>query len=202
MEPRKNIMHKVLFATSVLIIASILIIIGYFLFQNVFEMPLHPALFIIGIIVVILLSVVIAYLLTKLFRALIKSIITFTNNRSLFELVIGGVGAIFALIIAFLLFLSYVLFLQITLVRPLNRLVHSIHSIKAEASSVICVPEYEPVEILDVYTALNAMIRQINALKIEIYEERLVKQNTQMQLFQLQIRPHFFNNALNTLYFL
>ena len=32
-----------------------------------------------------------------------------------------------------------------------------------------------------------------------MYEEKLVKQQTQMQLFQLQIRPHFLLNALNTI---
>ncbi len=44
------------------------------------------------------------------------------------------------------------------------------------------------------------MMRQIEKLKIGIYETELDKQQTLMNYLQLQIRPHFFLNCLNTIY--
>ncbi len=104
----------------------------------------------------------------------------------------------FSIVFAFLLFIAYMVILQFSLVRPLNRLAGAIGSIEPDSRKPIAIPRHEPTEILNVYTALNSMISEIDELKIRVYEERLVKQNTQMQLFQLQIRPHFFLNALNT----
>lgn len=44
------------------------------------------------------------------------------------------------------------------------------------------------------------LMRQIKKLKIDIYEKELEKQKTFMNYLQLQIRPHFFLNCLNTIY--
>lgn len=105
----------------------------------------------------------------------------------------------FAVVIAFLLIMAYIIFLQLTLVRPLNRLASAINDIGPDSKKPIAIPKHEPAEILNVYASLNSMISEIDDLKIKVYEERLIKQNTQMQLFQLQIRPHFFINSLNTI---
>lgn len=44
------------------------------------------------------------------------------------------------------------------------------------------------------------LMDQIRGLKIDIYEKELEKQRIQMNYMQLQIRPHFFLNCLNTIY--
>lgn len=44
------------------------------------------------------------------------------------------------------------------------------------------------------------MARQIKKLKLDVYEETLRKQKTQLHFFQLQIHPHFFANTLNMIY--
>lgn len=44
------------------------------------------------------------------------------------------------------------------------------------------------------------LMDQIRRLKIDIYEQELEKQRIQMNYMQLQIRPHFFLNCLNTIY--
>lgn len=108
-------------------------------------------------------------------------------------------GALVAVSIACLLFLLYVFFLRASLVRPLKRLASAISGIRSDNLQPIPICRSDGTEIENVYHALNAMTGQIESLKIQMYEEKLVKQKTQMQLFQLQIRPHFLLNALNTI---
>ncbi len=100
---------------------------------------------------------------------------------------------------AFVLICAYFLFLRGSLIRPLSRLVRSIDRLDAGNFKPIPIRDSEDVEIREVYRALNAMTNEVQSLKIRVYEEKLTQQHTQMQLFQLQIRPHFFLNALNTI---
>lgn len=104
-----------------------------------------------------------------------------------------------AITFACVLFVLYMLFLRASLVRPLNRLAGAIDGIRSGNLAPIPIRRSDGLEIENVYHALNAMTSQIESLKIQMYEEKLVKQQTQMQLFQLQIRPHFLLNALNTI---
>jgi len=46
----------------------------------------------------------------------------------------------------------------------------------------------------------NQMADQIEALKINVYEEQLDKQKIKLQHLQLQINPHFFMNSLNIIH--
>ena len=108
-------------------------------------------------------------------------------------------GILAAVSVTCLLFLLYVFFLRASLVRPLKRLAGAIGGIRSDKLQPIPIRRGDGTEIENVYRALNAMIGQIESLKIQMYEEKLVKQKTQMQLFQLQIRPHFLLNALNTI---
>ena len=108
-------------------------------------------------------------------------------------------GVFTSISVAILLFALYVVFLRASLIRPLNRLVGSINGIQRGNLGEIALNKNENAEIADVYRALNAMTSQIESLRIQMYEEKLIKQKTQMQLYQLQLRPHFFLNALNTI---
>lgn len=46
----------------------------------------------------------------------------------------------------------------------------------------------------------NAMVMQIEKLKIDVYEEKLISQKAELNHLQLQINPHFFLNSLNIIY--
>ena len=51
-------------------------------------------------------------------------------------------------------------------------------------------------------SAFNSMMEKISRLKIDVYEKEKKKQELYEQCSRLQINPHFFLNALNTVYLL
>lgn len=48
--------------------------------------------------------------------------------------------------------------------------------------------------------SFNSMTQKIRQLQKDVYERKLSEQRTKLQYFQMQIRPHFFLNALNVIY--
>ena len=49
-------------------------------------------------------------------------------------------------------------------------------------------------------SAFDSLVEQLNELKIEQYEEKIYLAKTQLEFFQLQIKPHFFVNAFSILH--
>jgi two-component system, sensor histidine kinase YesM len=48
--------------------------------------------------------------------------------------------------------------------------------------------------------AFNAMMSEVERLRINVFEEQLNKQKEELQRLQLQVNPHFFLNTLNIVY--
>lgn len=48
--------------------------------------------------------------------------------------------------------------------------------------------------------SFNSMVREIKTLKIAAYEEQIELQRAELRYLQMQIRPHFFLNALTTVH--
>ncbi|CAH1210899.1 hypothetical protein PAECIP111891_03627 [Paenibacillus allorhizoplanae] len=48
--------------------------------------------------------------------------------------------------------------------------------------------------------AFNAMMSEVERLRVNVYEEQLNKQKEELQRLQLQVNPHFFLNTLNIIY--
>ncbi len=48
--------------------------------------------------------------------------------------------------------------------------------------------------------SFNHMMRQIKVLKIRSYEEKISRQKAELKYLQMQIRPHFYLNALTTIH--
>ncbi|MBQ7992145.1 MAG: histidine kinase, partial [Solobacterium sp.] len=55
-------------------------------------------------------------------------------------------------------------------------------------------------EINETLDALSGMRGQLEKLKIDMYEERLNHSKTELQYYQLQIKPHFFVNCFSIIY--
>lgn len=85
-------------------------------------------------------------------------------------------------------------------VSPLKSIVRAMLKVKQGSLDVeiIDVPEYT--EYIVVQDTFKDMIEQIKDLKIDVYEEQLLKHKAQMQYYQLQISPHFIMNTLNIIY--
>jgi len=55
-------------------------------------------------------------------------------------------------------------------------------------------------ELILLGNSFNAMMDEIQTLRINVYEEQLNKQKEELQKLQLQLNPHFFLNSLNIVY--
>lgn len=55
-------------------------------------------------------------------------------------------------------------------------------------------------EFQEIAGSFNRMTGQIQQLRQDIYERQLSEQRTRLQYLQMQIRPHFFLNAMNIIY--
>lgn len=84
--------------------------------------------------------------------------------------------------------------------RPLDRLVDCMEQIRDEENQGYLIPEGAGSEFTKVYQTLDNMIAQIRKLKIESYEKELQVNKTQLEYYQIQIRPHFYLNCLKNIY--
>lgn len=103
-------------------------------------------------------------------------------------------------IAAVILILACLLLLRKMVLRPLNRIIMAMKRI-GEGNLNTRIEKYPTSdEFLLVNETFNRMIRQVQELRINVYEEQLSKQKAELQHLQLQINPHFFMNSLNIIY--
>lgn len=69
-----------------------------------------------------------------------------------------------------------------------------------DSTEIMDLKDTKLIELEQANLQFKNLMRQIKKLKIDIYEKELEKQKTLMNYLQLQIRPHFFLNCLNTIY--
>ena len=55
-------------------------------------------------------------------------------------------------------------------------------------------------ELNQAVSAFDSLTRQLEDLKIDIYEERIALAKTELEYFQLQIKPHFFTNCFGIIF--
>lgn len=94
----------------------------------------------------------------------------------------------------------FVFVLQRYLRWPINQLLDSIKTLRTGDFSVRVPEEYTCKEFTEVNQAFNSMVERIDNLKINVYEEKLHQQRTEMTALKNQIAPHFLINCLNAIY--
>ncbi len=110
-----------------------------------------------------------------------------------------GIGVVF--IAAFLLMIPFIILtIYRWVVRPVNALVGAMDRLKQ--GDLDSRPHQERLckEFQILNDSFTSMSVQIKELKLSVYEEKLRKQRTQLNYYQLQIHPHFFANSLNMIY--
>lgn len=55
-------------------------------------------------------------------------------------------------------------------------------------------------ELDEAVDAFDSLTKQLNDLKIDVYEEKLVLARTELEFYQLQIKPHFFVNCFSIIF--
>lgn len=122
------------------------------------------------------------------------------DEREIFSSFRTLMGVVFLCLgLACTLFTVCILALRRSFIRPLDRLITIIGNLRKDDFAPIKLEQEAPQEVQEVVTALNTMIHEVKDLKIQVYEEQIKKQQAQLQLYQLQLRPHFLLNMLNNL---
>ena len=109
---------------------------------------------------------------------------------------------IFFILFLFLMFLIPVSFslIHIYVEKPIKKISNTMNQI-AEGEMDATVEEHSKItELVQLVNVFNHMIERVKRLKIEKYEVKLEAQRATMQYLQLQVRPHFYANALNIIY--
>jgi two-component system sensor histidine kinase YesM len=102
-------------------------------------------------------------------------------------------------ILALIMLYFYLFFLQRSIIKPIKRLIESMRRIYAGDLSVRF-DDSRLMEFKVIGDTFNKMVRQIEVLKIDIYEEQIRTQKAELKHLQVQIHPHFFMNSLNLVY--
>mgnify|MGYP002511836660 FL=1 len=85
------------------------------------------------------------------------------------------------------------------IVRPMYRLMDVMEDIQNNSSSQIPDMNLPFYEMNLMNRTLKNMVEEIRSRKIQYYEEKLSRQEAQLQFMQLQLKPHFFLNCLKSL---
>lgn len=117
------------------------------------------------------------------------------HNLPLFRQLIWLLIGLFSLMLVLLLIL-----LRRMILKPMNRLIHSLREMRNGNLDIRITERSGSEEFVILDHAFNEMTSEIRKLKIDVYEEKLMKQKAELQFYQLQIRPHFFLNTLNIIY--
>ncbi len=94
------------------------------------------------------------------------------------------------------------IFIRNVVLVPLMRMMATMKRIQQGNLEVRIEPYRTSEEFQIVNETFNNMMTQINDLKINVYEEKINRQKVELQHLQLQLKPHFFMNALNIIHIL
>ncbi len=105
---------------------------------------------------------------------------------------------IFAIVVCLMSLVAYII--NQWVIHPLNHLNTAIYSLKSGNLDAKVVVDDVCIEFEEVNNAFNEMTSEIKTLKIDVYEEKLSRQQIHTQYLKLQITPHFLINCLNMAY--
>lgn len=113
--------------------------------------------------------------------------------RWLLGLSLVFVGAVFMCAVLIMKYFAY------SIIHPVNLLIDTMKEVRGGKTEArieeIITPEFEQMRVV-----FNEMMDEITMLQIEKYEQKLQVEKSKMDAIRLQIRPHFYQNCLKSLY--
>ncbi|RRJ64598.1 HAMP domain-containing protein [Paenibacillus oralis] len=107
---------------------------------------------------------------------------------------------LFIALVAVILIPFGILFMRRTFLVPLNKILVAMKTVRRGDWGVRVVQRKAAEEFNLLADSFNAMMTEIQTLRINVFEEQLDKQKEELRRLQLQINPHFFLNSLNIVY--
>lgn len=93
-----------------------------------------------------------------------------------------------------------ILLIKRIVLKPLDGILATVKKIQRGDLNARIKARKQAEEFQIVNSAINDMLDQIHDLKIDVYEEQIEKQKFELDRLQLQIKPHFYLNALNSIH--
>lgn len=131
-------------------------------------------------------------LLGKLIAVVEKKLI-FSGLQAIHWFIVGL--AILAIIVVPVVIRS----LSLEIIKPILELSKAAKEVEKGSNQFKQPSQLYSMEFLKLFHAFQSMVNEIRALKIQAYEEELEKKRLQLDYLQLQIRPHFYLNAISTI---
>lgn len=90
-------------------------------------------------------------------------------------------------------------FITKEMLRPILELVRAAKEVE-KGQTLFPPPSREySLEFMKLFHAFQSMVHEITHLKIQSYEEKIEKSRAELKVLQMQIRPHFYLNAISTI---
>lgn len=109
------------------------------------------------------------------------------------------VVAMVIILITLMFMLFYIIFTKKVLIAPMNNMVDGMERIREGEYSHRIEEEYQYKEFSLLKNSFNQLMDEIIGLKIQFYEKKIELQETELKCIRLQIKPHFFLNAMSTI---
>jgi two-component system sensor histidine kinase YesM len=87
-----------------------------------------------------------------------------------------------------------------TFLTPINRMLLAMKKVRSGDWSTQVEMHKSSNEFIVLGDSFNAMMTEIQTLRVNVFEEQLNKQREELQRLQSQVNPHFFLNALNIVF--
>lgn len=124
----------------------------------------------------------------------------YTQKSSILQQTNTGMIIVATVVSVTMLFMIYVLrYTRKQIAKPMQHMVSDIERIKNGEYQNRVNGDFRTREFQMLQEATNQMVDEIVGLKIQTYEKRIELQDMELKSIKLQIKPHFFLNALTTI---
>jgi two-component system, sensor histidine kinase YesM len=107
---------------------------------------------------------------------------------------------IFIVLSTLIILLLFLIFIERVLFVPMKRITVAMKEVGKGKLDVHIEPSHASTEFQLMNSTFNNMVSQIRELKIDIYEDKLARDNLELERLELQVKPHFYLNSLSIIY--